>query len=90
MQTITKVPAAEFQRKIGHYQDMALRQQPVAVTRNGRDSTVLISMEEYNRLKRRERQVLGLDDFTEADIAALEAARAPEAAKAFNPELKPR
>ena len=89
MQTMMKVSAAEFQRNIGRYQDVALRE-PVAVTRNGRESTVLISIDEYNRLKRRERQVLSLEDFTEADIAALEAARAPEAAKAFNPELKPR
>jgi len=51
---------------------------------------VLISIVEYNRLKRRERQVLGLEDFTEADMAALETARAPEAAEAFNHELKPR
>ncbi len=81
-----KVSAAEFQRNIGRYQDLALRE-PVAVTRNGRESTVMISADEYRRLKRRERQVLGLGDFTDADIAALEAARAPEAAKAFNSEL---
>ncbi len=82
-----KVSAAEFQRNIGRYQDLALRE-PVAVTRNGRESTVMISADEYRRLKRRERQVLGLGDFTDADIAALEAARAPEAAKAFDFELK--
>jgi prevent-host-death family protein len=82
-----KVSAAEFQRNIGRYQDLALRQ-PVAVTRNGRESTVLISSEEYQRLKRRDRQVLGLDDFTEADIAALEASRAPAEARAFDPELE--
>lgn len=81
-----KVSAAEFQRNIGRYQDMALRQ-PVAVTRNGRESTVLLSTEEYMRLKRRDRQVMGLSDFTDADIAALEASRpAPEAA-AFNAEM---
>ena len=67
-----KVSAAEFQRNIGRYQDMALVQ-PVAVTRNGRERTVMISVEEYHHLtKRRDRQVLGLDDFTDADIAALE------------------
>lgn len=80
-----KVSAAEFQRNIGRYQDMALRQ-PVAVTRNGRDSTVLISTEEYTRLKRRDRQVLGLEDFTEADIAALEQSRPAEESAAFNTE----
>jgi hypothetical protein len=34
---VLKSFAAEFQRNIGRYQDLALRQ-PVAVTRNGRES----------------------------------------------------
>ena len=83
-----KVSAAEFQRNIGRYQDLALRE-PVAVTRNGRESTVMISVDEYQRLKRRDRRVLGLDDFTDEDLAALEAVRAPDAAKDFDQELKP-
>ena len=82
-----KVSAAEFQRNIGRYQDMALVQ-PVAVTRNGRERTVMISVEEYHRLKRRDRRVMGLEDFTDEDIAALEQTHAPEAAKAFDSELK--
>jgi hypothetical protein len=48
---------------------------------------VLISVEEYQRLKRRDRQVLTLDDFTDVDVTALEATRAPEASKAFDDEL---
>jgi len=31
--------------------------------------------------------VLGLDDFTDADVATLEATRAPESSKAFDHEL---
>jgi prevent-host-death family protein len=85
---VLKVPAAEFQRNIGRYQDLALRQ-PVAVTRNGREGTVLISIDEYRRLKRRDRQVLGLDDFTDADIAALEASQPAAESAAFDAELKP-
>lgn len=81
-----KVSAAEFHEHLGRYQDFALNQ-AVAITRNGRDSTVLISVEEYQRLKRRDRQVLTLDDFTDADIAELEATRAPEASKSFDNEL---
>jgi prevent-host-death family protein len=84
---MVKVSAAEFQRNIGRYQDLALTQ-PVAVTRNGRERTVMISIEEYRRLKRRDRQVLSLDDFTDADIAAVEATRAPDTSKAFDHELK--
>jgi PHD/YefM family antitoxin component YafN of YafNO toxin-antitoxin module len=84
---MVKVSSAEFQRNIGRYQDMALVQ-PVAVTRNGRERTVMISIDEYNRLKRRDRQVLELADFTDADIAALEETRAPDSSKAFDDELK--
>jgi PHD/YefM family antitoxin component YafN of YafNO toxin-antitoxin module len=83
-----KVTAAEFHKHQGRYQDLALTQ-PVAITRNGRERTVMISVDEYQRLKRRDRQVMGLDDFTAADIAALEATRAPDSSKAFDGELTP-
>jgi uncharacterized repeat protein (TIGR03843 family) len=36
----------------------------VTITRNGRDRLVVLSVEEYARLKRRDRQALGLDEFT--------------------------
>jgi prevent-host-death family protein len=87
VQSMIKVSAAEFQRNIGRYQDVALVQ-PVAVTRNGRERTVMISIEEYHRLKRRDRQVLEFADFTEADIAALEETRAPQSSRAFDHEIK--
>jgi prevent-host-death family protein len=83
---VIKVSAAEFQRNIGRYQDLALTQ-AIAVTRNGRERTVLISVDEYQRLKRRDRQVLRLEDFGSDDIAALEATRAPDATKDFDSEL---
>ncbi len=83
-----EVSAAEFQRNIGRYQDIAQRE-PVAVTRNGRESCVLLSTEEYRRLKRRDREVLGPEDFTDADIAALENSRPPAEAAAFDHELDP-
>jgi prevent-host-death family protein len=85
---VLKVSAAEFQRNIGRYQDLALRQ-PVAVTRNGRESCVLLSTEEYRRLKRRDREVLGIDDFSDADAEAVRRAEAPAESAAYNKELKP-
>jgi hypothetical protein len=48
----------------------------------------MISVEEYHRLKRRHRQVLELEDFTDTDVAALDDTRAPESSKAFDHELK--
>ncbi len=83
---MVKVSAAEFRRNVRIYEVIALTQ-PVAVTRHGREFTVMISIEEYRRLKRRDRQVLHLDDFTDADIAAVEATRAPDTFHALDHEL---
>ena len=64
------VPAAEFQRNIGLYQDKALSE-PVFVTRNGRERTVLISVEEYARLKRRDREALRVEDLSAEEVEAI-------------------
>ena len=64
------VPAAEFQRNIGLYQDKALSE-PVFVTRNGRERTVLISVEEYSRLKRRDRQALLVEELSAEELEAI-------------------
>jgi len=66
MEMIT-VSAADFQRHFGRYQDEALVQ-PVAITRNGRERLVVISTEEYRRLKRRSRDVLRAGDLTDAEL----------------------
>lgn len=79
------VSSAEFQRNFGRYQDVALTE-PVAITRNGRERIVVLSTEEYRRLKRQDRQVLGLADFTEADLQAIRAAEPPPAAAVFDAE----
>ena len=64
-----RVSSTEFSKEVGRYQDAALSQ-PVVVTRNGRDRTVMFSAEEYLRLKRRDRQVFAAgelpDDLLEA------------------------
>lgn len=83
MRTIT---SAEFQRNFGRYQDAALVE-PVAITRNGRERIVVLSADEYHRLKKRDRQVLGLEDFTEADLAAIRTAEPPVEAAAFDHEV---
>lgn len=45
-----KITAAEMQTHFGRYRDLALRE-PVAVTHHGRDSIVVLSADEYRRLK---------------------------------------
>jgi prevent-host-death family protein len=64
------VSAAEFQRHFGRYQDEALVQ-PVAITRNGRERLVVLSTEEYHRLRRRSREVLRAGDLTDGELDAI-------------------
>jgi len=64
------VSSAMFQRHFGEYSDKAL-QEPVAITRNGRERIVLVSAEEYSRLKRRAREVLHVSDLSEEDLEAI-------------------
>jgi PHD/YefM family antitoxin component YafN of YafNO toxin-antitoxin module len=53
--------AGELVRQFSHYSDLALTA-PVVVTKNGRARNVLLSVEEYERLKRRDRQVFLAED----------------------------
>jgi PHD/YefM family antitoxin component YafN of YafNO toxin-antitoxin module len=84
---MVRVSAGELQRQWGRIQDMALAE-PVTVTCNGRDRMVLLSTEEYNRLKRRDREVMGLADFSDADIAAIRKVESSETASAFDHEME--
>ncbi len=47
----TRVTASEFQRAFGAVSDKA-RDEPVVITKHGRDSLVVMSAEEWERLKR--------------------------------------
>jgi prevent-host-death family protein len=64
------VSAAEFQRNFGRYQDEALKR-PLSITRNGRERLVVLSVEEYQRLKRRDRVVFRTEALSEAEIKAI-------------------
>jgi PHD/YefM family antitoxin component YafN of YafNO toxin-antitoxin module len=86
MTNMIRVSSTEFGKEVGRYQDVALSQ-PVVVTRNGRDRTVMISADEYHRLKRRSREVLRIEDFTDADIEAVRRAEPSKESEAFNQEL---
>jgi len=64
------ITASEFQQHFGRYQDEALTQ-PVAITRNGRARLVVISVDEYRRLKQRDREVLRAGELSDEDLAAI-------------------
>jgi prevent-host-death family protein len=66
------VSAGEFQRKLGHYQDRALVE-PVLITSNGRERVVLLSADEFKRLKRLDRESLPVSALSDAELAAIAA-----------------
>ena len=53
MEEPISVPAGEVQRRFALWQDRALTQ-PVAITSRGRPRVVMISAEEFERLRRRD------------------------------------
>ncbi len=71
-----RVSTAEFMKNYGTLADRALVE-PVTITKNGRDRLVVISADEYARLKRRDRRVFQVGELTEAQLAALQAADMP-------------
>lgn len=87
MCAIRQVSSAEFQRNLGLYQDRALSE-PVTITRNGRERLVLLSVEEYQRLKRRDRRVFAVEDLSPEQIAALQEPLPAGEDDALNAELK--
>jgi hypothetical protein len=72
-----RVSATGFGKQVGRYQDIALAE-PVVVTRNGRDRTVLISAAEYLRLKRRDRQVFAAGELPDDMLDAIRNAEVDE------------
>jgi PHD/YefM family antitoxin component YafN of YafNO toxin-antitoxin module len=64
--------AAELVRQFSHYSDLALSE-PVVVTKNGRARNILISVDEYERLKRRDRMAFFAENTPEEFIPQLEA-----------------
>jgi len=47
---MVRITAAELQNHFGRYRDLAQRE-PVSVTHHGRESIVVLSADEYRRLK---------------------------------------
>ena len=65
-----RVSTANFIKNYGTLADKALAE-PVTITKNGRDRLVVISVEEYDRLKSRDRRVVKLEDFTDEEMALI-------------------
>lgn len=82
-----KVTTADFIKNYGSLADKALTE-PVTITKNGRDRLVVISAEEYARLKRRDRRVVRLEEFTDEEMRLIARAKMPPELSHLDDELK--
>jgi len=87
------VSSHDVSKSFGRYQDEALGKEPIAVTRYGRPTVVILSFAEYESLcngrskPSGSREVFRAGAMPDDLIAELEGTSAPDEAKAFDAEL---
>jgi prevent-host-death family protein len=86
MATVT-LSASEFQDRVGEALDRSLSQ-PVLITKHGRPRNVVLSYDEYERLRARDRRAVRAEDLTDEDIAALEASEMAPGYEHLDAELE--
>ena len=82
-----KISTAEFIKNYGTLADRALSE-PLTITKNGRDRLVLVSIEEYARLKRRDRRVVLTEDFTDEEMEMIANSKVPPGHEHLDAELE--
>ena len=82
-----RVSSAEFLKNYGRLADTALTE-AVTITRNGRDRLVLVSVDEYERLKRRDRRVVKLEDFTDEEMELIAKSEMPPGLACLDKDLE--
>ena len=84
-----KVTAAEVGKNFGQFADKALVE-PVTITKYGREHLVLLSADEYARLKRRDRHVYRVGEIPDDLVEAIRQAEPPVETAAFDHEYTPK
>jgi len=80
------ITAAELQKQFGRYREIGIKE-PVVVTHHGRESLVVLSGDEYKRLKALDdRQSLYAWGLPKELVEALDKAEPPEFTKQFDHE----
>ncbi len=82
-----KVTTADFIKNYGRLADKALTE-PVTITKNGHDRLVVLAVEEYERLKRRDRRVLRAGELNDEEIVLIAEAEVPAEHAHLDDELK--
>ena len=81
-----RVSTADFIKNYSTFADRALVE-PVTITKHGRDRLVVVSASEYERLKRRDRQVFQSADLPDAVLELIARAEVPAEFAHLNEEL---
>lgn len=78
--------SVEVSKAFGRFGRQALRE-PLTITHHGVASLVLLSHQEFERMKLRDREILHISEFTNEDRDAIAASHAPEETAAFDHEM---
>jgi PHD/YefM family antitoxin component YafN of YafNO toxin-antitoxin module len=82
-----KISNADFVKNYRAIADKA-QSEPIVITEDGRDRLVVLSADEYERLKRRDRRVVKLEDFTEEEMALIARSEPPQEDAHLDAQLK--
>ena len=82
------VSAKEVAGKFGYYTDEAMLR-PVGIQRHGVTRVVMLSLNEYERLLRRDRQVILTKDLDDETLEAILSAEIPDEARRLNHLMDP-
>jgi len=69
-ESFLEVSAKDVANRFGYYTDEAM-QRPVGIQRHGTTRIVMISLKEYERLMRRDRQVIRTEDLNDETLNAI-------------------
>jgi prevent-host-death family protein len=84
---VLRISTADFIKNFGALSDRALSE-PVRITKHGRDRLVMLSATEYDRLKRRDRRVVRLEDLTDEELELIAQAEVPAEYAYLDAELE--
>jgi len=87
MEPLRTVSAKDVASKFGYYTDEAMLH-PVGIQRHGTTRVVMLSLKEYERLLRRDRQVLLVKDLDDETIEAIRSAQPSERSKELGRQLE--
>ena len=80
---LLEVSAKDVANRFGFYTDEAM-QRPVGIQRHGTTRIVMISLTEYERLKRRDREAVRNEALAEGTLNVIFTAETPEEAERLN------